>query len=79
MESKNFWFQSARSARFLIFDYRLFVLVIFFLLHKRSYTFIALIVAFIVLYILELRKINVTDLMKRIRSNLAGKHSKLKK
>lgn len=77
MGNENFWFQSARTVRFFIFDYRIFILIIFFALHKRVYTFLILITAFIVLYILEIRRITITDLIKRIRSALAGKHIKI--
>lgn len=78
MEDENYWFQAARNVKFFIFDYRICVLIIFFLLHKRIYTFVILLIAFIILYILELRKITILDLIKRTRSKLAGKNIRIK-
>lgn len=69
----NYWFHSAKPVKFFIVDYRVSIFLVIFLLHMRFYTFILLILIFVVLLILEMNKLSVVNAFKRLRTILAGK------
>lgn len=73
-ESKfNYWFNSAKTVKFLVVDYRASLFLVVFLLHMRFYTFVLLIFIFVVLWILDMNKLSVNNACKRLRVILAGK------
>ena len=74
MENNNFWFQSGKNVKFFMLDYRVCLVFVMFLVHKRSYTFLIMVAITVLLYILEVKnRMTIVDAIKRLRSNLTGK------
>ncbi|MDB5478714.1 MAG: putative acetyltransferase [Alphaproteobacteria bacterium] len=65
--SYNHWRNTARPVRFFTVDYRAGIFVAIFLLHIRLWTFILLLAAMIILFLLERRGLTLPLAMRRIR------------
>ena len=65
MENNNFWFQSGKNVKFFMLDYRVCLVFIMFLVHKRSYTFLIMVSITVLLYILEVKnRMTIVDAIK---------------
>jgi len=67
------WRESARPARFFIFDARAAFPLLFFLLHIRVWTFVVAVVAMLFFYALEHYGFTVIVFLRWLRTMLAGK------
>jgi hypothetical protein len=74
----NHWIHTAKPVRMFIVDYRLSILLIFFLIHIRFWVFALLIAFFVFFFVLEMKKMNIVAASKRFRSFLAGNTRKIK-
>lgn len=72
----NSWFHTAKPVKFAMVDYRVSFFIILWMVHMRFYTFILLILIFMICYILELNKLSLVNAAKRFRVMLAGKTRK---
>lgn len=69
---RNYWRETQRPARFLCFDSRIVIFIALVLIHFRTYTVILLIIASIVSLWLDWRRSTPADLVKHLRTFLAG-------
>lgn len=65
--SYNHWRNTARPVRFFNIDYRAGIFLFIFLMHIRMWTFILLIVVFVVLFLLEKRGLTLPLATRRLR------------
>jgi hypothetical protein len=67
-----FWRETMRPARVLVFDARLMIFVLLFMLHLRLWTLFALILAAVAFYSIERRGLSFQAVGRLLRSYLAG-------
>ena len=73
------WRYSQKTARFFIFDARLGMILLFFLMHIRWWTFLMVILVIIGLWWMERRGLRVDAAMRMVRCGFANVPSVIRK
>lgn len=70
--SYNHWRNTARPPRFMSLDYRAGIFLILFMMHMRLWTFVLMILVFLILFFLERRGLTLPLAMRRLRVWVSG-------